>query len=567
MSASIIDKKGNIIYTAPKIGFTHFTEGLCRVLIDNPNGGYKFGYIDQTGKLVIPYQYEDADFFKGGVARVKKNGLWGLINSTGKLICPFYHNEDYVESVPTIHDGIICKWENDPKDKNKAKLSYIDINGNVVIDTSDYSYIDDFCNGYAYVKKSDNSCALIDTKGKIVIPFGAYDHIGEVHCGVAEVSKYRDNYKTIYGYVNTKGEEVVPLGKYDHFYWHDPELSVVCAIKSGEICGYIDKSTGQEIIPCTYKYNPKSTNAAIGRGIYEDYNEISMFVIIMKDHVYTTNNEIFVYNTKLHKVYNIKNLDNIAYHYSEGLCAVEKNGKIGFMDETCKMVIPFKFQCPKDAIGVSLTTFREGVCAIGNMLIDKQGEIIQTFGDEYNKLRYEGDGTYSMSTRNGINIALVNLKGKIIYQGFRAELNGPLPTEFPVAVIDKNVSYNNTWRFIDKEGKPAFPYVLHEGYYFVNGFAVIDEPIAAKKRHQEKDKKRTTEDITNQVEEYIFCPKCGRKILADKIICPHCYVKVRNYKVKPYDSNKRKHRSCGCVVFFILLLLAGGFILFFGDMI
>ena len=87
---------------------------------------------------------------------------------------------------------------------------------------------------------------------------------------------------------------------------------------------------------------------------------------------------------------------------------------------------------------------------------------------------------------------------------------------------------------------------------------------------QEKDKKRTTEDITNQVEEYIFCPKCGRKILADKIICPHCYVKVRNYKVKPYDSNKRKHQSCGCVVFIILLLLAGasgGFILFFGDMI
>lgn len=72
MSQHIIDKRGNIIYSAPKIGYTYFSEGLCHVFKETPGGGCKFGYIDTTGKLVIPYQFDDADFFKGGVARVKK---------------------------------------------------------------------------------------------------------------------------------------------------------------------------------------------------------------------------------------------------------------------------------------------------------------------------------------------------------------------------------------------------------------------------------------------------------------------------------------------------------------
>ena len=79
MSAHIIDKQGNIIYSASKIGYTYFSEGLCCVLKEKSTGGYMFGYIDTTGKLVIPYQFDDADFFQSGVARVKKGDKWGFI--------------------------------------------------------------------------------------------------------------------------------------------------------------------------------------------------------------------------------------------------------------------------------------------------------------------------------------------------------------------------------------------------------------------------------------------------------------------------------------------------------
>lgn len=62
ISASIIDKRGNINYIALIIGYTYFSEGLCRI------GEHLYGYIDQSGKLVILFQFEDA----GRSAHAKK---------------------------------------------------------------------------------------------------------------------------------------------------------------------------------------------------------------------------------------------------------------------------------------------------------------------------------------------------------------------------------------------------------------------------------------------------------------------------------------------------------------
>ena len=41
-------------------------DGLARVKLDN-----KWGFINKTGEEVIPLQYDDADYFKDGVAKVK----------------------------------------------------------------------------------------------------------------------------------------------------------------------------------------------------------------------------------------------------------------------------------------------------------------------------------------------------------------------------------------------------------------------------------------------------------------------------------------------------------------
>ena len=45
-----------------------------------------YGYVDKTGKVVIDFQFEEADGFYDGLARVKVDGKYGFIDKTGKMV-------------------------------------------------------------------------------------------------------------------------------------------------------------------------------------------------------------------------------------------------------------------------------------------------------------------------------------------------------------------------------------------------------------------------------------------------------------------------------------------------
>ncbi|MDE6180246.1 MAG: WG repeat-containing protein, partial [Phocaeicola sp.] len=51
-----------------------------------PDKKGKLGYFDSDGNKVISCQYEEAEPFVNGVARVRKNGKYGLINEKGKAM-------------------------------------------------------------------------------------------------------------------------------------------------------------------------------------------------------------------------------------------------------------------------------------------------------------------------------------------------------------------------------------------------------------------------------------------------------------------------------------------------
>lgn len=62
----------------------NFSDNLSRVTKDE-----KTGYIDKTGKIIIPLIYDDAHDFHCGIALVKKDGKYGLINKQNQVIVPF----------------------------------------------------------------------------------------------------------------------------------------------------------------------------------------------------------------------------------------------------------------------------------------------------------------------------------------------------------------------------------------------------------------------------------------------------------------------------------------------
>jgi len=67
----------------------HLSSGPL-ILVSKNN---KYGYINETGESVIPRIYADAEDFSSGLAAVKSNEKWGYINSSGKVVISFKYSQ------------------------------------------------------------------------------------------------------------------------------------------------------------------------------------------------------------------------------------------------------------------------------------------------------------------------------------------------------------------------------------------------------------------------------------------------------------------------------------------
>jgi hypothetical protein len=92
-----IDESKRIILKPEYYRVNDFSDGLCRVCMEFSNGEFKSGFVNTSGKLVIPYKYgchNDLNFSEGLCAVYVPNGeLYGFIDKTGKLVIPFSYDE------------------------------------------------------------------------------------------------------------------------------------------------------------------------------------------------------------------------------------------------------------------------------------------------------------------------------------------------------------------------------------------------------------------------------------------------------------------------------------------
>lgn len=83
----VADNTGKVIVEPQYYAVDFCSDGLIKVDYDG------YGYIDKTGKVVIPLIYDYALNFKEGLAGVEKDGKMGFIDKTGKTVIPFLYDK------------------------------------------------------------------------------------------------------------------------------------------------------------------------------------------------------------------------------------------------------------------------------------------------------------------------------------------------------------------------------------------------------------------------------------------------------------------------------------------
>jgi len=179
----------------------------------------KFGYMDQSGHVVVSPQYKLASDFINGRAAVF-NGKWGFIDTTGELVI----QDKYDEVGFFTSDLAPVKME--------GKFGYIDKIGNVVVPLQ-YSKTSSFLNRVATVQK-DHHMGLIDTTGNVIIPV-KYENIWlhdqlDLIIVSSTVKSANSGYlsnKSKYGLYDKKGESLIPCMLDDYsFVFKDKVLLV-----------------------------------------------------------------------------------------------------------------------------------------------------------------------------------------------------------------------------------------------------------------------------------------------------------------------------------------------------
>jgi hypothetical protein len=105
-------------------GVVRFPEGLVPARRKNSlvTKANPYGFVDTTGRVVIPFRFDDAEYFQEGRAAVRLNDQWGLIDMHGNWIV-----------APGIYHYVGSLREGRSAFRAGEKWGFLDRDGNVVV--------------------------------------------------------------------------------------------------------------------------------------------------------------------------------------------------------------------------------------------------------------------------------------------------------------------------------------------------------------------------------------------------------------------------------------------------
>ena len=171
--STYIDKKGKEIYH-PVASISEFKEGFALVqeIVEDKA---KYGMIDRTGKVVVPFMYDNIGDFSEGLAAVRMGQEIGFIDRAGNLVLqvPYYSAGSFREGLSVVHEGM--------------HDGVIDKKGKLIVPVI-YQSINDFKEGNAIVTDDNFKKGVVDKRGEVVVPLD-FKEIRDFNDGMAIAKK------------------------------------------------------------------------------------------------------------------------------------------------------------------------------------------------------------------------------------------------------------------------------------------------------------------------------------------------------------------------------------------
>ena len=281
------------------------------------------GFIDRTGKVVIPLCFDKVGAFSEGLARFERDRNWGYIDASGSVVIEprFPWAQEFSEGLARVQvTGQALGFD--------GRWGFIDKTGKVVI-APDYEGTlgshnnigsddqeDAFHNGLAKITVRRKT-GFIDMAGKVVIPpeFTYAYPFAEALAAVTKSPSGDDGW----GYIDRTGKWVIA----PQFEWGSSFSGHLAAVNRRHNCGYIDPTGAYVLRP------PVSPGEEDCATVWGDFVEgLSRWKFGNKYGFIDRSGKVVV-----------EPRFDLTFHFSEGLAAVQIGGKWGYIDKTGKMVI------------------------------------------------------------------------------------------------------------------------------------------------------------------------------------------------------------------------------------
>ena len=336
-----------------------YHEGMCRVstlklrFMDLAyHSDYEYiagtwGFVDESGEVIVPPQYIYANDFEDGIAIVCKGKwtidpkwdnkynqgrywteteLWGGIDHAGNEVIPFIFDEiKHFNDTNEVFMAHVGGWPD-------GKWGVIDRNGHwlaePIFEDFGYEYMDGLVTFYADSKWSgdDTPIGIYDLKSKKVLFEPQFLDVDFNEDGTFDVEVYDEQLgRTVAKIIDCAGKELFPSEYSSIYSWREP-FEVVIRDENGARHGLIDRA-GNVLLPCKY---PVSWN-----GLYWKEKRI-VFEENDKQGLMDFDDNIII-PAIYHKIYGVDD-PLLIVHVGE-----KDNHQVGLLDHNGNVIFPAEY--------------------------------------------------------------------------------------------------------------------------------------------------------------------------------------------------------------------------------